>query len=562
MSRAYKFHEDQTVNVRVVLYSAAYTAASLLLALFGQYLIGPPNIHSARALVMLVETVGIVFWLLSNPKAFLVSVSPPFRIGAGLMLLAGFISVPLAAHNWAAALVGQLEWIAHFLVLVACVDLLARGKLSIEGVMVGLIVAGFVAIMFYTTRWNLMDAPREFQWLWGAEPFLHMRHFAFLTLPAFIAAFYFVINGRALAQKLGVVAMTLLMASLFWAGGRASIGAAVLAILIGLIFAIRLRRVSCRKILVQILIVVVAAAILSELFAVDHNGMGLSINHGREQVQSVDKLSSGRLSIWKSVIDTMSWEQWLYGQGVDNYRYLPGRFDETAHPHSWAFQALSAWGMPVATFLVGGLWLLVGRLLVSFLKDGEGATFSRQLPFSTLVVFSYLVLSLVDGNFYHAWGVFLILPFIASCFVGFYQIEDDSRAANNKKMSSGWLYAVGFVVVSVVIQLMNVSTVFDSKVPEPGSWRAQLVMAVPYNAVFVGNWLGAWQDYDQVAMLGLLRWMQSNSADGYRYMLLESEMLLEAGHEQAAENLYDKAIDHAPARAKKALIEESAFEQD
>ncbi|RMJ03952.1 O-Antigen ligase [Marinobacter litoralis] len=524
------------------------------ISLFGQYLMGPPNIHSARALVMLLEVSGLILWLVNKPQALLVGASMAIRLCGVLLLVTGTAGVFFAAHNWGAAIIGQIEWIAHFLVLVALVDVYARGRLSLEGVLLGICVAGLLAISFFAFRWIQMENPADFNWFWGAYPFLHIRHFAFLILPAAISAFYFAVSAERIAKCFGIVSMTVLLAALFWAGGRASVGAALIALLVGLLFvATTAHRGSFFKLLLQVLIVTSAAAAISELFSVNHPGMGLSFNHGREVADTVDAVSSGRLSIWFSVVDNMTWQQWLFGHGVDNYRYLPNRYDETVHPHSWFFQALSAWGALAAVVLVGGLWALTLRVIYMQFRIKDRSKPNDLLFFSGLILLSYLVLSLVDGNFYHSWGVLLLLPLLAACFCNFYRIS--ATTAQSKSLASGWLYGVAAIIVAVVVQIVNVTTIFRGSVPAPNDWRSQVVLAVPYNTILVANWLEPWQQVDQNEMLRLLRWLQTYSADKYRFMLIESEMLLQEGYKEASLNMYEKAVNSAPARAKKKLIE-------
>ena len=111
--------------------------------------------------------------------------------------------------------------------------------------------------------------------------------------------------------------------------------------------------------------------------------------------------SSGRVEIW---IDTINlflarpWTGWGEGSVIWLVSFKGMNF---AHPHNMPLQMLQSWGAPAACaafYLIGRLWFALQR---------RGAQNGWMLPL--LMAFdALLIMSLVDGVFYHARLVMLV----------------------------------------------------------------------------------------------------------------------------------------------------------
>lgn len=535
------------------IFGAIAVAGAILFLLLGQFLIGPPNIHSARALTLVLEAGVIVYWLLSNPEAYFFRASRVFKWASVAWLSVGFITIPFASFSGAAAFIGHMEWVSHFLTLVALGDFYRRNLISLNHMLAGLILAALGILAYYCYRWILIENPRAYDWVWRAQPFLNIRHFAFLMLPAYVASFFFLVEKRGSWRFLLLLVSSVLLAALIWAGGRASMGSAAIGTGLLLLFGWRRGTIKVSTGVFLALIVVFGALLLSSAFSVDNPRMGLSFNHGRGVGDSADQMSGGRIGLWLSVFSDMSISEWLFGHGADNYRFLPGRLDATVHPHSLFFQVFSAWGFPVAVAIAVGLLWVLGWLVIRVIGTNKGELnepLQADLFAAIAILLSYLALSMVDGNFYHSWAVLIILPVLALVLIAYLNSTNIDQVDQGVSLSSGWLYVSGALLVLVFVQLINVSTVFGSKVPQPNDWRAALVMAIPYNTIMVERWLGPWERQDQQQMLRLLTWLQDNSALGFRYMLMESEMLARAGYKEASMEKYEQALASAPQEAR------------
>src|SRR5690554_6156880 len=553
---AFDFRKFSEVLSRTWILGGLFGAV-LVFMLLGQYFIGPPNIHSARVIVSTVELSVVVLWLLNSPQAMILQ---RLRVVYWIFLvwaLVGIVGVFFSAFNWAAALVGQVEWLCHLIAIIALGDFFLNKKMRAEFAFYGVALAYCVILIFYSYRWLSMEDPRNHNWVWDAQPFLNIRHFAFLALPAFVSGMFLISAKKGVERSVGCVLAITALASLCWAGGRASVGAAFVIALLTVVYLRRVQGVSFQRLFLMFSIGLAAALFIADIFAVNHPSMGLSFNHGKESADSIDQLSSGRISVWASVFHDMSLTQWIMGHGVDNYRFLPGRSDITVHPHSWFVQSASAWGVPLAILLFFGMGFLIYKLIRVGLFDRKGVK-QVDLYYVGLMLLSFMVLGLVDGNFYHSWAVFIGVIFVALGLIFLIECTGSDNKGVSSKLASQWLYGSAFLIVITLLQWINVTTVFNSRVPESGDWRVSVVFSMPYNSITLERWFEDWRQRDPNAMFQLLRWLQKYSETGYLYMLVESEILAGAGYIDESNAMYEKAISVAPKAAQLQIVEKGS----
>jgi len=529
---------------------------SILFMLFGQFLIGPPNVHSARTFALIVETVVLVGWLLSSPQALLWRNSHLFRWILSIWLTVGFVGVFFASYNSASALVGQLEWMSHLFFIVALVDLHSRKLLTPLDLFKGVTWAGVVFLAFFLYRWNIMDDPQGYNWSWGAIPFINIRHVAYFILPAFVCSLYVSLISDGWLRKVHIAFAICLLAFLIWTGGRASVAAAILTLIFVCVYLISIERFR-KQLAILVVLGVVASFALTLPFSVDDPALSLFSPSGEvtETNSDFDDFSSGRLGTWQAQLASMSVADMWIGQGVDNYKFIPDRADISIHPHSWFMQAWSSWGIVVTGLIIIGILVIIASLIRRMLSS-EKLDVKRDNFFLLSVLSSSLALSLLDGNLYNSWSVTTFAAFFASAiYASSPTIGSLSKADEKRPLRSWWLYGTSVLVVALAIHLINNMTVFGRSVPKPSDWRASIVMAIPYNTVTVESWLDVWQREDQGDMLRLLSWLQANSPQRHRFMLIEADMLDAAGYEEEALQKLNDAIEVAPKKARKALLE-------
>lgn len=534
-------------------------AMFILVALFGQYFLGPPNIHSARTLTMMCELIAIVYWLLNSPFGLAWRGFKAIRVFGSLWILIGVIGVAFATYSVASALISEAEWICHFIFFVAMTDLVAKKTVRPRDIFIGLITAFFFVLVFLARRWTVIVDPTHFNWVWGVDPFLNIRHVAFLGLPAFIATLAFVFSRSRVEAMIGTLLAGLFLGCLFWAGGRASIGAALVALFAATIYGFLKHQVPMGRSVGMVVLILGLAFGLAELFHVDNASMGLSLFHGRDEAGTMNQLSSGRWGLWKSAWAEMSIPERLTGIGVDNYRYLPGRLDSTVQPHSVIVQAFASWGLVGSVVFLSGLAWLVIRVCVQTWKSNQNeALFSWGSTIIVLLLLGSALLSFVDGNLYHSWSTMIVVSILAASLTVSPKSDSDAVpvvSTASKPLGVSWLYVSGILIVVTVLQFMNNAIVFGNRVPAPGSSKAGLVMMLPYNTLTVGQWLPFWQQESQVEMVRLLQWLEDNAADRYRFMLIESQMLTANGYQKEARQKYEQALAWAP-KAERIRLEE------
>ncbi len=160
-------------------------------------------------------------------------------------------------------------------------------------------------------------------------------------------------------RPLFLIFYALLVFFIFWLGGRAS--------LLGLAGAIALFAYmnKDRRVTVAILLATVVALILFisadylNLWGTGHGGSTLVERtfHSRD----LDRMSSGRLELWSTVLKNWLDHPWL-GGGPQSCFFLPNRGVMIIHPHNFLLQFLLEWGV------VGTLLFLL--LLYRALRNG------------------------------------------------------------------------------------------------------------------------------------------------------------------------------------------------
>ncbi len=527
---------------------------AILFMLFGQYLIGPPNVHSARTLTLIVEACVLVAWLVSSPEAYAWKNIRLLRWIFGIWLLVGFAGVFTASHNSASALVGQLEWMSHLFFIVALVDFHVRKLIRPVDLFKGATWAGIVILSYFVYRWNILADPRGYDWGWGPIPFINIRHLAYFILPAFISSLYVTAITSGWMRKVYFAFAVTLLASLFWAAGRASLAAALVTLIIVCIYLIFIENFS-KKLLITLVFGVSVSIILSLSFSVDHPSLNLFSSNEKGMETSLDSFSSGRVGIWQAQIKNMTFVDVLIGQGVDNYKFIPDRGDATIHPHSWFVQAWSSWGIIVTGLIAVGTLFVIINLIKKVISPNKLDT-KRDNFFVLSVLSASLALSMFDGSLYNSWSVCVFAAFFASAlYCSSSEVAVNNERGANGSVSSWWLYGVAILIVVIIIHLINNLTVFGRSVPKPSDWRSSIVMTVPYNTVTVESWLEVWQQENHAEMLRLLTWLQKNSPQAYRFMLIEADMLNAAGYEQETLQKLDDAIAVSPKKARRELLE-------
>ncbi|MBW0146846.1 O-antigen ligase family protein [Marinobacter arenosus] len=520
----------------------------LVSGLFSQFFLAVFSSYALGVVAASIELIAVAFWLTNGPT-FTLMKSRAFRIGAGIWVVVGFLSAVLAQYNVTAAIFAQLQWLLHLLFVLALVDLFRKTEEAFLPMQWAVIATSLAVVGFYLSLWFSLESPESFDWFGSPIPFPHIRHFGYIAaLACLVAGVHYYESGLKQvggAISLGVVVV--LFAALVWAGGRASIG----AVLVGWgVFAVYSLRAGIPWARIGMLAVAMfAGLLLSNLFAVDDERMGLSMAHGKEVSElSVNQFTSGRLEIWRRSIENVIEYSIPFGVGPSNFRYAPSSFSGTEQAHSVIFQSISDWGVLGGSVFLGFLVFLVWLVLKSLIKRGEAAG-GFKLGVAIASVSGYLFLGLFDGNFYYSWSLLLVLPAAAwmlsrelKCTES-QAVEAPVSERSPMKAAAGVSFAV--CLLATLILGVNATTVFSKPEPEVRSWQSELVLTFPVITMNVDQWLKPWLKADTQQGLRLLGWLKRYHREGYKFYLVEAEMLDQIGKPTLAKKTAQQAYDLA-----------------
>lgn len=539
---------------------AYFTLATATIYL--QLLIAPPNVAVARSLGLMLG--GLYLGLLTRYFDAGAIVLPQWlRRAFWVWVAVGALGVALSDH-WAVALLRELEWLVYALIALLLASLTTHRE-RLAGYLLTAILAGVVVVIAqYAVLWFLLVDPRGYDWIWYPTPFIHLRHFGCFVAAGAVAALWPALcagagwRGRA-ARAAGYVLFTLLAATILWTGGRA----ALLAICAGAALVLALAPPSpARRTLLRLLpLLVIAAWLLAEWFRTDNPGMGFSLFHGRRP-GSIDDLASGRMAIW-----TDAWRAALgsplWGLGADGYMFLPGRADETTHPHNLLFQALTDWGFVGAAALLSIIFYVFWTAFQRFHRSRKDAA---PDSLSLLVVFGALVSlgfnSLLDGPLYH-YPMMALATIAFGLVLGYACSPSEVERSGVVAPPRGVATLVTLALLVAGVQLFNLTTViagFGGQSWGYYSARMMLLRAFPAYAVEVPVWSSRWQQEEPRVIAPWLHWLQRNAHDAWRYYLVEADWYHRQGDEKSARRLLDQAVLLAPRRAGQALREQLSTE--
>lgn len=246
-----------------------------------------------------------------------------------------------------------------------------------------------------------------------ALPLITNRRYAgYIAMLNSIFLFFYLLNINDESKKHNIYYCSLLyivnFSFLTWLGGRGAVFSFLISIILIMLAFIYLKNIAL-KIIIFLFILSVLSSIVSIPFSIfEWNGMHRFLI-GFEESASLDKFSSGRLSMWEDTL-VLILQQPFLGYGADAYRFL----GPTSHyqPHNFVLQILLEFGLLGLLFLGAFFSLIVkksiGKLIVN--KD-------QNSILALILIISLFVHGLLDGTIYHAQPVMLLAILCAYAFV-------------------------------------------------------------------------------------------------------------------------------------------------
>lgn len=517
--------------------------------IFGQQIIGPENVNSARAVTMLTELIVIFFWLVRKDLSIFIPTLTKFqKLLFVIWLLFSILSVAFSDHVFVSA-IRQLEWFTHILFLIALLSCFVTYPRYAEFFIFSVATAFLLIGTYLLFIWHTMENPLQHNWFLHPFVFGHIRHLAFFALAGFCASFYPLFRSEKPSFSSLILTFfsgAFCLSFIFWGGGRGSVLAAIITALFLLITIGKNRRVHLGIILV---VIAISSYFAAESYKVDDHRMGLSLNHGKA-IKNTDQISSGRLGIWSRVISNTA-DKPLTGMGPDGYLFMPSKNIETLHPHSFVVQFIGDWGWIGAIAFLALILSLTIKRYISLLQKRN----SSNTPLSVVgasIVLSLSALGLVDGTFYHAWSLMLLFVGCAGLLTTHpaLYIQRISFSADLKRLIGSFSLVL---TILVALQIIVLNIVLSPAIPPPNSFKASLVRSFPSSTIGLNHWPGEWFKKYPEETLDWTRWLQTNSKDGWYYYFLESRFLNILGDKEKAGEKYRIGLSRAPGPVQKKL---------
>ncbi|WP_370209624.1 O-antigen ligase family protein [Alloalcanivorax venustensis] len=383
---------------------------------------------------------------------------------------------------------------------------LRLGFIRVSWVYSFFLVGGLLSVAFIVMIWLSVDEPREYNWPWGVQPFLNVRHISFVLVPAWFSAVYFYIRSESAPVRFGLLlALALLLTTSFWLGGRGALVA--IAFFTFLLFRVK----EWRNRLFSIFWLLPLSLLLSAMFRVEHPSLGfmraLQRSGGAGSFDAQGAGDSGRFEMWSDLFRYML-ENPLWGYGPDGFSFTSIGSESTVQPHNAVLQILGEFGwfgsflcLFFIIFLCRALWRLF------LLEDWRG---HPAYVVSVLGAVSFSVLALLDGVLYHSqpsvvFIVFLVL--VAFCDPSG-PLDTDERVFPRFKIPRIIFSSIVALSVFGAIFFQGLSVIADNnEVPQPDSWRAAWVERWPLSVYASRIWLSEWRDNHSALAEAWMGWL-------------------------------------------------------
>jgi O-antigen ligase len=284
----------------------------------------------------------------------------------------------------------------------------------------GFILTGFFLVSLgVVVYWNLLPDPENYDWVTMMPHFTNIRNFGDYAAAGVILMSVGTvrIQEKVVRFQPSLLFFALLLSVafgfLFWSGGRGSI----LAVATGLLWLVfwGAQKGTRGQFVVITGLSAAVGWFFSFFFAVQNIFLGLLNSFGRTiGASSLDRLLSGRLSLWKVALEKINPPDGnlFFGHGPDVFR-LQTDFPGIIQPHNFFIQALLEWGLPGTVFFSLLLVALYKRCWNQAAGNKETTSELYHYPLlgAQALWVSYFFLGLIDGAFYHA----LPLTILAVC---------------------------------------------------------------------------------------------------------------------------------------------------
>lgn len=270
-----------------------------------------------------------------------------------------------------------------------------------------------VIIFFILLVYQVYSSP-QIQYSINNIPFAtNIRHLGYIALIGSIISAVKLLRRKTKEKSnltLWIVLLTSNLSLLFWLGGRASILAYFVGLLlyIGLLFG--KNSFEKKGLLYLTMTVIVAVAISSFLSIYPWNGI-LRVQESLQYAGDVNQLSSNRIEMWANSIDYGLEKIWL-GHGPDAYRFMPTK-TAGVQPHNLFLQFFLEAGLIGLILVTVILSLSIYNTTLLLWKNVNNEV-EESISLAYLVIIVITVHGMLSGTYYHSQSLyFLMMAFAA-----------------------------------------------------------------------------------------------------------------------------------------------------
>lgn len=369
------------------------------------------------------ELLFILFAVKAGYRDILIWRSMPrdVKIAFGLLFIGLTVSSVLFSKNIAASVTLSLSTLIHIR-FCGAIFFLMRSSKNINTQTLFLILSLGLFVLTVLTIWKFQMPPPEstipggkIEWASALPGFISVRHFGSWTGAIAAGLVLIVLYGdKEHSQRMAPLYL-LAVGLTFWSGTRAAVLGLAAVVFIA---AVSLRRLPEAAALLRTGCLSALAMLGAVVFS---PGLPEFVLFMQDDIQSADAMANGRLELWHDTIF-----RWLaspiFGWGSGSTFWEVNIGWAHTQPHNTILLFLMSWGVVGAS---GGLWLL-GRAVVATHRTGMDDAALRPL---TGMLYSLLVMSLLEGMLYYPRFIMLIMIAFAVLFAARERLVDNKHSA-------------------------------------------------------------------------------------------------------------------------------------
>lgn len=293
-------------------------------------------------------------------------------------------------------------YVAHLLFAFAAIAWFRRLKDIGLGLVIFFKLLSVAVALVIITHYLLAlpDLSSKIRILTDPPIYRNIRHLNYDLAMIFALSFLFSIERNWIKYEASFQAFIFTTLGFFsvWSAGRGQFLS--MSIFIVLLVSFRILRAGDIRLIRPLLMFSIGGALV---FLTGNDYFIDAIIVRASEFRSLDELSSNRIAIWQKSLRLIR-ESWMVGFGPDAFIYS-GISSGLVHAHNFILQWLLEFGVIGTAGLMSVVW---GILLLCFKTICKANGFTCDAVVATLLI-STFVFALVDGHFYHAIPLTMII---------------------------------------------------------------------------------------------------------------------------------------------------------